>query len=148
MLCLKPNTAAAESGSRASLLLKLGRRANVLSDVVPCTSTNRADRSLALPTDFFGRCYDLRCRIFNSLLESVHKYRCYVRNAEDRTGPPVMFEAGDDAGALNKAAASTQVSLQFPVIEVWQSSRLLGQIPQGDHLDGLPSQLGGRPAFL
>ena len=75
----------------------------------------------------------------NSLLVPVHKYRCYVRDKEDRAGPPVMIDAADDADALNKAAASIQVSLEFPIIEVWQGSRLVGQIPQRDHVDELPS---------
>ena len=69
----------------------------------------------------------------------LQKYRCYVRDKEDRAGPFVTVEAGDDAGALNMAAASIQVSLEFPIIEVWQGSRLVGQIPQRDHVDEVPS---------
>jgi hypothetical protein len=62
-------------------------------------------------------------------------YRCYVRDKEDKAGPPLVVEAGDDAEALIRAAASIQVSLEFPIIEVWQGSRLVGQIPQRDHAD-------------
>jgi hypothetical protein len=32
---------------------------------------------------------------------------------------------------------SIQVSLEFPLIEVWEGSRLVGQVPQRDHVDTL-----------
>jgi hypothetical protein len=65
----------------------------------------------------------------------VPQYRCYVRDRDDKAGPPFVVEAEDDADALNKAAANVHVSLDFPLIEVWQGSRLVGQIPQRDHVD-------------
>ena len=63
------------------------------------------------------------------------KYRCYIRDKEDKAGPPVTVEAEDDAEALIKAAASIQVSLEFPILEVWQGRRLVGQVPQRDHIE-------------
>ena len=67
---------------------------------------------------------------------TVDKYRCYIRDKEDRVGgPPAVVEAEDDAEALIKAASSIKVSLEFPIIEVWQGPRLVGQIPQRDHVD-------------
>jgi len=63
------------------------------------------------------------------------KYRCYIRDKDDKAGPPVTVEAEDDAEALIKAAASIQVSLEFPILEVWQGKRLVGQVPQRDHVD-------------
>jgi hypothetical protein len=63
------------------------------------------------------------------------KYRCYIRDKEDKAGPAVTLEAEDDAEALIKAAASIQVSLEFPILEVWQGARLVGQVPQRDHIE-------------
>jgi hypothetical protein len=74
----------------------------------------------------------------------MQKYRCYVRDKEDRAGPSTVIEAEDDADALNKAAASIQVSLEFPLIEVWEGSRLVGQIPQRDHVDTLSEPESGK----
>lgn len=71
----------------------------------------------------------------------MHRYRCYVRDKEDRAGPSIPIEAEDDADALIKAASSIQVSLEFPIIEVWQGSRLVGQVPQRDHVDAPPADL-------
>jgi hypothetical protein len=65
------------------------------------------------------------------------RYRCYVRDKEDRAGRPLVVEAEDDAEALIKAAASIQVSLELPIIEVWEGARLVGQVPQRDHIDKL-----------
>jgi hypothetical protein len=35
---------------------------------------------------------------------------------------------------LSKAALKIRMSLIFPIIEMWQGKRLIGRVPQRDHI--------------
>jgi hypothetical protein len=43
--------------------------------------------------------------------------------------------AQDDADALSKAALKIRLSPAFPIIEVWQGRRIVGRVPQRDHIE-------------
>ena len=62
------------------------------------------------------------------------KYRCYVLDKNDRISSATSVEAADDAEALSRAALKIRMSLAFPIIEVWQGKRLVGQVPQRDYI--------------
>ena len=61
-------------------------------------------------------------------------YRCFL-DENDKVTAGTSIEADDDAGALNLAAQNLRVAPSYPVIEVWQGSRMVGRILQRDHLD-------------
>ena len=63
------------------------------------------------------------------------QYRCYVLNKQDRIFSATTIDADTDADALIKAAGQIRVSEFYPAIEVWEGSRIVGRVPQGDHLD-------------
>lgn len=62
-------------------------------------------------------------------------YRCYIMDENDKVKAGTSIEADDDADALNLAAQNLRVDPSYPVIEVWQGNRIVGRIPQRDHLD-------------
>ena len=62
-------------------------------------------------------------------------YRCYILDVEDRIASVDSVEAENDAGALSKAALKIRVSPKFPIIEVWQGRRIVGRVPQRDHIE-------------
>ena len=56
----------------------------------------------------------------------------------------MIIEAEDDADAFNKAAASIQVSLEFPLIEIWEGSRLVVKFRSGITWTSFPHRWAGR----
>ena len=57
------------------------------------------------------------------------KYRFYLLSSDDRISAADCSEAGDDKGALDKVFSIFALSDEFPAIEVWQGSRVVGRIP-------------------
>jgi hypothetical protein len=64
----------------------------------------------------------------------MFSYRCYVLDVEDKIVSVDSVEAEDDADALSKAALKIRISPKFPIIEVWQGKRIVGRVPQRDHI--------------
>jgi hypothetical protein len=55
-------------------------------------------------------------------------------DVEDKIVSVDSVEAEDDADALSKAALKIRISPKFPIIEVWQGKRIVGRVPQRDHI--------------
>ena len=59
----------------------------------------------------------------------MNGYRCYVLNKEGRISSRHDIETVSDADAMLKAeTVAAGLSDEFPEIEVWQESRLVGRL--------------------
>ena len=61
-------------------------------------------------------------------------YRCYVLDKKIgfHLAPPRKLPTTPKL--LSKAALKIRMSLIFPIIEMWQGKRLIGRVPQRDHI--------------
>ncbi|NJO32026.1 MAG: hypothetical protein HC869_01735 [Rhodospirillales bacterium] len=62
-------------------------------------------------------------------------YHCYVLDKADKISYRREIVAEDDLTAFVLAAESMRTWQLYPVIEVWQGTRLVGRVPQRDGKD-------------
>ena len=55
-------------------------------------------------------------------------YRFYLLSLQNKIGDAVYLNARDDTDALVKAHAAFTVSAEFPAIEIWQGTRIVGRV--------------------
>jgi hypothetical protein len=60
----------------------------------------------------------------------MNGYYCYVLSRQGRISARHDFECETDAEAMIHAAGIAASSENYPVIEVWSGSRIVGRVPQ------------------
>ena len=59
---------------------------------------------------------------------SLGSYRFYLLSVQNQIGDAVYLNARDDGDALVKAHAAFAVSAEFPAIEIWKGTRIVGRV--------------------
>jgi len=59
---------------------------------------------------------------------TVKDYRCYVLNRRGRTSSRHDIKTETDADAMIRARSITDLSEEFPWVEVWNESRIVGRL--------------------
>jgi hypothetical protein len=58
----------------------------------------------------------------------LDSYRFYLLSLQNKIGDAVYLVARDDADALVKAPSAFTTSAEFPAIEIWQGTRIVGRL--------------------